>query len=248
MKLLISIGIFLLLQCQLALGATNYETLFNKANQLFIKGDYRSADLLYTKLETTDTISAALYCNWGNSNYQEGQMGQAIYHYRKGLQLSPFDKQLQHNLKLAYNKAGVTNQTEELQNQFHDFSLANMSICIGSVLLLIATICYLLTIPKYLKRIHRAYKITAKTLFITGAAILVVAILTIKLQHSARTAIIIHQSAAGYIGPSQKAKRLVILRSGELVNIRNLYNGWYKVQRADGKHYWMQGQDLIVED
>lgn len=51
--------------------------------------------------------SAKLYFNKGNCYYQLGQMGMAIWHYKKALLLSPRDTKIRDNLTKAYQSAGI---------------------------------------------------------------------------------------------------------------------------------------------
>src|SRR5262245_41058576 len=77
---------------------------FEAANRLYFEGKYSEAAATYAMLETSGQSSAALYFNLGNALFKSGQIGRAIFAYRRAQALAPHDPDVRANLQFARNQ------------------------------------------------------------------------------------------------------------------------------------------------
>ena len=77
------------------------QVVFDKANQLYLNGEYSSAREEYQKIINSGFESVELYYNLGNTFYKLGQIPSSILYYEKALILNPKDVDIQFNLDLA---------------------------------------------------------------------------------------------------------------------------------------------------
>lgn len=81
---------------------------FTQANRLYEEGKYHQAATAYEELIHQDHISAAIFFNAGNAWFKDGQIGRAIYNYRRAANLSPRDPDIEANLDIARTKAATS--------------------------------------------------------------------------------------------------------------------------------------------
>ncbi len=77
------------------------ESLFNKANAAYKKGDYQNAISLYEKALQSGKVAPEIYFNLGNAYYKSNRIAPSIYYYEKALKLKPGDEDIRYNLQLA---------------------------------------------------------------------------------------------------------------------------------------------------
>ncbi|HEY3863571.1 MAG TPA: BatD family protein [Verrucomicrobiae bacterium] len=82
--------------------------LFLQSNKLYEEGKYSQSAAGYEQLLRTGQVSPAIYFNAGNAWFKAGEIGRAIYDYRRAEQLAPRDPDIRANLGIARAKAGAT--------------------------------------------------------------------------------------------------------------------------------------------
>jgi len=103
-----SVGVVLLLLA-LAAGARGESVSdgFLQANKLYEQGKYSESSAIYEELLRAGHVSPAIYFNAGNAWFKAGQIGRAIYDYRRAEALAPRDPDIRANLAIARSKAGA---------------------------------------------------------------------------------------------------------------------------------------------
>lgn len=81
--------------------AADNKTLWNQAADQYDAGDYSSAIATYNQLIERGFVNAPIYHNLGNSYFKDGQLGMAIWAYRRALKLDPDQEQSRANLEFA---------------------------------------------------------------------------------------------------------------------------------------------------
>jgi hypothetical protein len=71
---------------------------FKAGTEAYINGDFKTAVLHW---ELVSPKSDVVYYNLGNAYYRMGKAGEAVWHYRKALQMNPGDSDILHNLQFA---------------------------------------------------------------------------------------------------------------------------------------------------
>jgi tetratricopeptide (TPR) repeat protein len=93
--------IFIILLIFSQAGAADNRELWDQAAGCYDAGDYSSAISVYNQLIERGLINASIYHNLGNSYFKNGQMGSAIWSYRRALRLDPAFEPARTNLDFA---------------------------------------------------------------------------------------------------------------------------------------------------
>ncbi len=80
---------------------------FEQANKLYEEGHYAQAADAYQNILEHGFVSPAIYFNAGNAWFKAGQIGRAIYSYRRAEELAPRDPDVRANLEIARTQAGT---------------------------------------------------------------------------------------------------------------------------------------------
>jgi tetratricopeptide (TPR) repeat protein len=88
-------------QALLDQGNRAFEQALDSTNEQQAQGYYRQAIEAYQQLLTAGVHNAKLHYNLGNAYFLHHDLGRAILHYRRGLQLEPANQRLRANLRYA---------------------------------------------------------------------------------------------------------------------------------------------------
>jgi tetratricopeptide (TPR) repeat protein len=105
-----SVGVVLLLMAGAAgARAESVSDTFLQANKFYEQGKYGQSAAIYEELLRGGHVSPAIYFNAGNAWFKAGQIGRALYDYRRAEELAPRDPDIRANLGIARAKAGAGN-------------------------------------------------------------------------------------------------------------------------------------------
>jgi tetratricopeptide (TPR) repeat protein len=108
-RMLQSVGVVLALLAGAAgARADSASDPFFQANKFYEEAKYSQAAAVYEDLLKAGQVSSAIYFNAGNAWFKTGQIGRAIYDYRRAEQLSPRDPDIRANLEIARARAGTS--------------------------------------------------------------------------------------------------------------------------------------------
>src|SRR5262245_59003220 len=74
---------------------------FEQANRLYEEGKYTEAICLYEATVRAGRHSPGVFFNLGNAYFKSGELGRAIYNFRRAEALAPRDPDIQANLRFA---------------------------------------------------------------------------------------------------------------------------------------------------
>ena len=77
------------------------EKVWERANTLYINGDYVGAAAFYEAIVDKGYISGRLFYNLGNAYFKAGELGRAVLNYNRAQKLMPYDKDVTYNLAVA---------------------------------------------------------------------------------------------------------------------------------------------------
>jgi tetratricopeptide (TPR) repeat protein len=108
-KMLQSAGVVVaLLAGAVGARAETVSDTFLQANKLYEEAKYGQAAAMYEDLLRAGQVSPAIYFNAGNAWFKAGQLGRAIYDFRRAEQLAPRDPDIRANLEIARARAGTS--------------------------------------------------------------------------------------------------------------------------------------------
>jgi tetratricopeptide (TPR) repeat protein len=238
--------VFSLLICISAAGQSRVEQMvFEKANQLYLNGDYSSAREEYLKIVNSGFESVELYYNLGNTFYKLGQIPSAILYYEKALIINPKDVDIQFNLEQA-NRLVV-----DKVNPVNEFFFKKWIRAVAGILK--ADAWGLLSLAAFLLLLSGAvYFYTTKgyrfrTSLIAASAILSVVLIlalilgSIQNRQSAHpdSAIVFASSLTGKSSPDPSGTDLFVLHEGIKVKITDQVGTWIRIRLADGNEAWI---------
>lgn len=102
--------VWVLWLCCLGYAQENAFEVFHEANLAFDRGEYENATTRYQSLISEGYRSADVYFNLANAYFKGANLGLAIFHYRRALDLAPRDAEIRANL--AFARERVVDQVE----------------------------------------------------------------------------------------------------------------------------------------
>ena len=244
--------IFFLYFFQVILNAEStipVDSLFSIGNRYFSieKYDY-ALDAYLAILEKVENPD--LYFNIGNTYYRQGNLGQAIWAYEKGIQLSPLHKDLKYNLDFV--NARVKDRIEvpkgilfiEMYRTIKRNVKLNDLLLWGGIMMLLASFATFFKIFNILDNIF-AYRITV-ILFIFSLLLHMIALDKYWEISDKNEGIIISSIVNVRSAPIDRDEKIIFrIHEGLKVDIVQSQPGWFEIILLDGKKGWIEHQSLL---
>ena len=244
--------IFFLYFFQVILNAEStipVDSLFSIGNRYFSieKYDY-ALDAYLAILEKVENPD--LYFNIGNTYYRQGNLGQAIWAYEKGIQLSPLHKDLKYNLDFV--NARVKDRIEvpkgilfiEMYRTIKRNVKLNDLLLWGGIMILLASFATFFKVFNILDNIF-AYRITV-ILFIFSLLLHMIALDKYWEISDKNEGIIISSIVNVRSAPIDRDEKIIFrIHEGLKVDIVQSQPGWFEIILLDGKKGWIEHQSLL---
>ena len=225
------------------------DSLFSIGNRYFSieKYDY-ALDAYLAILEKVENPD--LYFNIGNTYYRQGNLGQAIWAYEKGIQLSPLHKDLKYNLDFV--NARVKDRIEvpkgilfiEMYRTIKRNVKLNDLLLWGGIMMLLASFATFFKVFNILDNIF-AYRITV-ILFIFSLLLHMIALDKYWEISDKNEGIIISSIVNVRSAPIDRAEKIIFrIHEGLKVDIVQSQPGWFEIILLDGKKGWIEHQSLL---
>ena len=225
-------------------------TLWERANQAYIDGDFQSAISSYSAIENRGYSSARLFYNMGNAYFKAGTIGKAILYYNRALVISPSMEDALHNLEIA--EALTKDKIAVVPEFFLKRLLRNACSSVGctawSVISLVALGCLLIFLLVFL--LGQALRVR-KIGFYGSVIAALVALTTTLFALSAREriierseAIVMSSAISVKSSPDRAATDLFVIHEGTKVKISSQVEEWCEVTISDGKKGWTEASHL----
>ncbi|WP_214070717.1 tetratricopeptide repeat protein [Mucilaginibacter sp. dw_454] len=241
---------FLATFCLPALLFANKQPLFEKANELYSKGQYKEATETYQRILETGQESASVYFNLGNCSYKEGDIPQALLYFEKAHRLAPGDDDINFNIRLATSKTvdKIDEAPEFFVSRWWKGFILNYSAdglattaiiltLIGSALL----IWYFFALAAGAKRF--AFFSSIFFFFVAICAI-IIACSQANYFDNNKQAIVFTSSVNVKTSPAEAVSTTFVLHDGTKVNIMGNNNGWIRIKIANGNEGWIKEGDV----
>ncbi|MGB8706159.1 MAG: tetratricopeptide repeat protein [Gillisia sp.] len=226
------------------------DSLFNKANNAYNQGDYKSAIEDYTQILKNGETSAALYYNLANANYKTNHIAQSVYYYEKALQLKPGDADIQNNLAFAQNmviddiksvpESGVSKMFNNIIGVWGYNGWAWSAIICCFIFGIVFLLYYFSIVPRQ-KRIFFSVSILALVLAIFS---------TVFAFHQKSTidnnlyAIVFSKEVPVRSEPNARSDEAFTLHEGTKVEVTSSFQGWTEIKLANGSEGWVQASQI----
>ena len=244
--------IFFLYFFQVILNAEStipVDSLFSIGNRYFSieKYDY-ALDAYLAILEKVENPD--LYFNIGNTYYRQGNLGQAIWAYEKGIQLSPLHKDLKYNLDFV--NARVKDRIEvpkgvlfiEMYRTIKRNVKLNDLLLWGGIMILLASFATFFKVFNILDNIF-AYRMTI-ILFIFSLLLHLIALDKYWEISDKNEGIIISSIVNVRSAPIDRDEKIIFrIHEGLKVDIVQSQPGWFEIILLDGKKGWIEHQSLL---
>ena len=226
-----------------------YNKLFDEANNFFIKENYKESIEIYELIIESGLENSAVFYNLGNSYYRLKDIGQAIWAYRNANRLSPRDKDIAHNLKIA-----EANKIDRINSPplfiIHDFyRKLKSSITIFELVLLGGILFFILSLIWIKRSFSEKKNGLSKNIFqILLALIIIVHVfimdMIFEMKQISNEAIIIEKIEA-QSGPFFGDNKVLFqINKGSVVEVLEEKNNWSEIILIDGKKGWVLSNTL----
>jgi tetratricopeptide (TPR) repeat protein len=234
-SMLIVLSIFCLFTLVNAKTLNNY---FAKANDLYKKGDYKSAVEIYKSISDQGFYSSMLFYNMSNSYYRLNNLGYSIQYIEKAYRLSPRDSDIRFNRNFLYKATG---QTENISDAIIGFLSMNellfICLCLFSLLFLV------MIVSKYYNQ--------RWVFWIRFSVICLLAIFLVWLYlsylnfYKHPNAIVLVSQANVYSGPGSDNTISFTIPEGKKIIILNKKENWFEIGIKDqGLRGWINRNDI----
>ncbi len=244
-KVLIGLVFTLLIWLPVSGQSRVEQVVFDKANQLYLNGDYSSAREEYQKIINSGFESVELYYNLGNTFYKLGQIPSSILYLEKALLLNPKDVDIRFNLDLAnqliVDKINPVNEFF-LKKWVRNFAGILKADAWGYISLMSFILLLTVILIAY---INRGFKY--RRIMLSGGALMVVVFLLslvlggIQNKQTAHpdSAIVFSSSLTAKSSPDASGTDLFVIHEGVKVKITGQVGTWIRIRLADGNEAWI---------
>jgi tetratricopeptide (TPR) repeat protein len=228
---------FLQLTFALWAMAQSLAGVFEDANRFYEQGKYSEAIPLYQHLVKSGHNSPGVLFNLGNAYFKSGELGRAIYFYRRAEQIAPRDPDVQANLRFARERVsgGASLQPSPLDRLLGYFTLNELAV--ASMLILwvwIGLLCVVRVRP-LVRSTLRPYLVVCAVLFVAVNALLYAA----YRSYSQQTAIVAERQATVRLGPLAESQPAFTATDGTELRVLARRDSWLQVADRSRRTGWI---------
>ena len=223
------------------------------ANNAYNSGKYDEAAKFFQQIIVSRGYSAPLCFNLANAEAKAGHPGLALLNYERARFLAPGDADINHNLQLARQKAGLDpNSYRWWQIALREINWTAMFaiMSIGLLLILLAMMG-----NAYASALATASNIplpTLKTVFRTIIfigipvcfAVGFIEVSAIGFNHRIEGVIIAPKEATLRLSPFDSADSIGTIPEGELVTVEERHNDYLRIEARDHHFGWIQEKQI----
>lgn len=228
----------------------NYNELFQKANQHYIRGEFHQAAELYEKILASGYSNKELFYNLGNAYFRLGEYHKSILFYERARILDPFDEDIKFNLQIVnlHNvdkiqeapKFFLKQVWENLRDSLSSSQwaiVAIFTIWIASALLIL----FLFNLSVMLRKISFFSGLFFAFVFIFSTTL---GLSRYNYEQNHNLAIIFAENAYIKSSPEDTSTDLFILHQGTKVEVLDEIGDWFKIRLANGNLGWIRKNQL----
>jgi tetratricopeptide (TPR) repeat protein len=233
-----------ILLCQVCSWAEDAGAAFEKANRLYEQGQYTEAIANYEALVQSGKYSAPLLFNLGNAYFKNGQLGRAIYNYRRAESLAPRDPDIQANLRFARDRisGSAPIQAPGWRRLLGYFSLNELAVTSAFALWLLIALLSAGRFRPALRPALRTYITVAGVFFWMSLCVLVVAYRAARVP----SAIAVQDRLVVHLGPLTESQAAFTITDGTELRLENRREGWLQISDRSNRTGWVETNQVLV--
>ena len=246
------ISIIIILFLTIGSVASENDSLIDFANKKYSEGLYNEAIENYQKVIDNGYTSYELYFNLGNSYFKMNDLPSSILYYERARRLSPNNKDIQFNLKIANSR--IPDKIEKVPelffkrwwNSFYNmFSVNNWAkiTILVFVITLICTAFFILSKQRRIKMIG----------FWLGLLFLILSVFSFGLSYQKyiysqkhHEAIVFTPTITIKSSPNKNSVDLFVIHEGAKLIITDKVDDWYEIRIANGGVGWLPQSSVEI--
>ncbi|MFH1782856.1 MAG: tetratricopeptide repeat protein [Candidatus Omnitrophota bacterium] len=232
------------------LFAETPEEIFEKANRAYQDQDYKNAASIYGRLVDTGKVNAEVYYNLGNTYFKLEEIGKAILNYERATRISPRDRDIKLNLKLAR-----TRQVDRLDLPDRGFIInsvlylydrmnINELTFFNSIVYLIIMVLLIFSIKLVEKRKFIFYTILSLGALLSFSLTFLFS--KIAAEHFTKEAVIISEEVDVRSGPNEDYLKQFTLHEGTKLRIIKEIKNWYEIDLSKDLRGWLPKESVEI--
>ncbi len=244
-------NIFILFLCVfLPLATMAQDSLFTRANEHYINGEYEQAIEAYEKLADAGYAAPELFFNLGNAYYKSHKLAPAILNYERAHLLDPKNGDILYNLELA--RSLRVDRVETIPEVFFIRWFQGLTMLLSSntwammALALFFTALLLLFVYIFSTRIA-----LRKTSFWVSIAFFILSVSAYTLSWAREKAItgnpeaiVMAPSLTAKSTPDESGNELFVVHEGLKVSVEDELDGWFEIKIPDGNKGWVRKEKI----
>jgi tetratricopeptide (TPR) repeat protein len=246
-----SLWLFLVLTlaASLMLRADAAGDALDAANRAYTAGRYDDAARQFQQLIQEQGYSAPLCFDLANAEVKAGHIGAAILNYERARYLAPSDRDIDHNLQLARQQAGLkTNSLRWWQVALRVLTinqwLTMLDTWLGLIALAVVGHVFINRMPAGAPNRALFGKIVKTVLFVGIPCFLFTGYITLLAAPMRIEGVVVAKQAVLRLSPFDAAEQIGTLPEGELVTVEQLHDDYFRVEGRDGIYGWTTRQTL----
>ena len=217
---------------------------FEQANRLYEQGKFTEAASLYESMLKAGRRTAAVFFNLGNAYFKKGELGRAIFNYRRAERLAPRDPDIQANLRFTRERVTgtVSVPSEFWQRPFRLFTLNEITAATTVLFWLWAAMACMTRLRPALKARLRTASIAACSFWILGLLFLGLA----SVIGTEEFAIVTVKEATVHLGPLSESQAAFTAPNGSELRLRARREGWLQVTDRSDRVGWLTATNALI--
>ena len=219
--------------------------LLQKANEHYVKDEFKQAIDVYNQLLMTNLESPEIYFNLGNAYYKTNQYTQAILNYERAKLLSPDDEDIDFNLQVVNQH--VVDSIQELPGIFivrwWDSLVNSQTTDTWAIISIISFLLFLALTGLYF---FARWGEIRRTAFWIACFLIAFSMFSWSFAAKQKSrlvnhtyAIVLQPTVTIKSSPSEKGTNLFVIHEGLKVKITDKLGDWVEVRLADGNKGWL---------
>lgn len=224
-------------------NAAAFEDLFDKAQAAYDDGRYAEAVILYDNMVSNGVANTEVIYNLANAYFKDGDLPQAVRHYREAWYAAPRDPDIRANLHFALSAAGAIEPAYGLPGRI--FSTLSSGEWVAAAIAAYLLLALLLAMALLLRSM-RPHLLKAS---LVPAALLLLALAGWRywgLFTQAPEGVIVKSGTTALYGPVEGSTAHFDVPLAALVRQRGSDpKGWAEIE-YDGKTGWVKKDNILL--